>query len=39
MTLQCSKLRLKFVHPPGAEGGICVHLEFRSSAYKIRNFV
>ena len=33
---QCSKLRFKFVHPPGAEGGKCLHPEFKSSAHKLR---
>ena len=34
--IQCSKLRFKFVHPPGAEGGKCLHPEFKSSAQKLR---
>ena len=30
---QCSKLRFKSVHPPGAEGGTFVHQECKSSAH------
>ena len=33
---QCSKLRFKFVHPPGAEGAKCVHQEFNSNAHKLK---
>ena len=29
ITLQCPKLRFKCVHPPGAEGGKCVHQELK----------
>ena len=33
---QCSKLRFKCMHPPGAYSGKCVHPEFKSSAHKLR---
>ena len=33
---QCSKLRFKFVHLPGAEVGKCVHPEFKSCAHRLR---
>ena len=33
---QCSKLKFKFVHLLGAEGGKCVHPEFESSAHRLR---
>ena len=36
MTGQCSELRSKFVHPPGAEGAKCVHPEFNSNAHKLK---
>ena len=29
ITGQCPKLRFKFVHLPGAEGGKCVHPELK----------
>ena len=35
--IQCSKLRFKCVHPPGAYGGKCVHPEFKSSVHKLRH--